>query len=57
MMVINHSRDYFHVNHDNNDGIAQKNRRKRKLIEYDTPPPTNQASTSSVSPQVPIMNA
>ena len=49
--------DYCHVNHDNNDNIAQNTSRKRRAIENAIPSPTSQASTSNANPHVPIISA
>ena len=55
---MNHQlEEYFYVNHENNDSVAQNNRSKRREVEDATPPLANQASTSSATPHVPIMNA
>ena len=43
-------RDYFHVNHDGNDGIAYNTRSKRKVVETISSSLTNQASTLSSIP-------
>ena len=49
-----HSKEHCHANH---DAIALNIISKRIVIEDDTSPSPNQASTSDASPHVQVMNA